>query len=166
MHCLAYCISVQGLGGGCGAHFPVLGEMLGFGGSEVRLADVQTPIMRGIVELCGRMGLESGGGITSGVAGVSSAGLGISGITVSASPGNSLARASCCSLNKSIFRSTALTARRLLDRGTLRSRGRSLSSSGRARSMAANNDCSQRTKVPILWQERRNWSASARTRIT
>jgi len=88
---------------------------------------------------------------------------------VSARLGNCSCMISCC-LTSSALWSPVSTAsariRRLLRRGTLRSRGISRSSSGGARSMAANRDCSQRTKVSILWQERRNWSASARTRIT
>lgn len=90
---------------------------------------------------------------------------------VSARAGNWACRISSCCLTSSALRSLPSTAastrtRRLLRRGTLRSRGISRSSSGGARSMAAKRDCSQRTKVSILWQERRNWSASARTRIT
>jgi hypothetical protein len=90
---------------------------------------------------------------------------------VSASAGNWVCRICSCCLMSSAARSLPSAAastriRRLLRRGTLRSRGISRSSRGGARSMAAKRDCSHRTNVSILWQERRNWSASARTRIT
>ena len=90
-----------------------------------------------------------------------------------AKAGNCEARISSCCLTSEELRSDAPPSaaastriRRLLLRGTLRSRGISRSSRGGARSIAAKSDCSHRTKVSILWQERRNWSASARTRIT
>jgi hypothetical protein len=97
-----------------------------------------------------------------------------SGVSVSARAGNWPSMISSCCLTRAVVRPLLAAAaavgsariRRLLLRGTLRSRGISRSSRGGARSMAAKRDCSQRTKVSILWQERRNWSASARTRIT
>ncbi len=91
------------------------------------------------------------------------------GLSVSARAGNWASMISSCCLTRVVVLLAAAGSarvRRLLRRGTLRSRGISLSSRGGARSMAAKRDCSQRTKVSILWQERRNWSASARTRIT
>ena len=88
---------------------------------------------------------------------------------VSAKVGNCVCR-SCCSLASSTLLAVSGTAstrmRLLLRRGTLKSLGISRSSRGGARSIAAKRDWSHRTKVSILWQERRNWSASARTRIT
>jgi hypothetical protein len=89
-----------------------------------------------------------------------------------ASRGNCVRRISSCSRISSVFRSMSpiapnpARARRLRARGMLKSRGICRSSRGKARSMAAKRDCSQRTRVSILVQERRNWSASARTRIT
>jgi hypothetical protein len=91
----------------------------------------------------------------------------------SARAGNWDCRISSCCLTRSALRSppspsaaASTRIRRLIRRGTLRSRGISRSSRGGARSIAAKRDCSQRTNVSILWQESRNWSASARTRIT
>ena len=96
-----------------------------------------------------------------------------SGVSVSARAGNWASMISSCCLTRAVVLSLLAAAaagsariRLRLRRGTLRSRGISRSSRGGARSMAAKRDCSQRTKVSILWQERRNWSASARTRIT
>jgi hypothetical protein len=95
-----------------------------------------------------------------------------SGVSVSAKAGNWASMISSCCLTRAVVLSLLAAAvgsariRLRLRRGTLRSRGISRSSRGGARSMAAKSDCSQRTKVSILWQERRNWSASARTRIT
>lgn len=86
-----------------------------------------------------------------------------------ASWGKCVAMISCCSRTRlalSCASPNPALARRRTRRGMERSRGISRSSSGGARSMAANSDCSQRTKVSILLHERRNWSASARTRMT
>jgi len=98
-------------------------------------------------------------------------GMASSGIVL-ASLGYCVRNISCCSLTSSALRSMAAVAkfergiRRLWGRGMLRSRGKRRSSRGGAKSMAVKRDCSQRTKVSIFWQERRNWSASARTLIT
>lgn len=78
---------------------------------------------------------------------------------------------SSCRTNASVLADVGCTATalRLLllgPRGTERSRGSCLSSRAGARSMAAKREESQRTKVSILWQERRNCSVSARRRIT
>jgi hypothetical protein len=69
-----------------------------------------------------------------------------------AKAGKSDWRISSCCLTSSVFRSVAPSAaastriRRLLRRGTLRSRGISRSSRGGAKSMAAKRDWSHRTK--------------------
>ena len=46
------------------------------------------------------------------------------------------------------------------------SRGKSRSSMGAAMSMAANRACSHLTNVPISMQDSKNWSVSARIRMT
>lgn len=90
-------------------------------------------------------------------------------VSAPANCGNCVEMISSCSRTKFAlswtFPKPAL-ARLLVRRGILRSLGISRSSRGGARSMAAKSDCNQRTKVSILLQERRNWSASARTRMT
>lgn len=90
-------------------------------------------------------------------------------VSAPANCGNWVEMISSCSRTKLAFNWTfpkPALARLLVRRGILRSLGISRSSRGGARSMAAKRDWSQRTKVSILLQERRNWSASARTRIT
>jgi hypothetical protein len=94
-----------------------------------------------------------------------------SGIVASTNLGYCLLIISNCSLTKAAFRSTSVKeveqfARLRRGRGIERSLGRDRVSSGGAMSIAAKRDCSQCTKVSILKQERRNWSVSARTRIT
>lgn len=90
----------------------------------------------------------------------------------SARPGNCVRTISSCSrINCSLLPLPSLalfgpTLLLLILRGIDRSWGISRSSSGGARSIAAKRDCSQSTKVSILWQESRNCSVSARTRMT
>lgn len=61
-----------------------------------------------------------------------------------------------CSRTTFASRSEFLLARRRRGLGMERSRGKSRSSRGAARSMAAKRDCSQSTNVSILLQDNRN----------
>jgi hypothetical protein len=94
----------------------------------------------------------------------------VSVVLVSARRGNCVDIISSCSRTRAVLAGIVLrpglAIRRRVRLGILRSRGISRSSSGGARSIAAKRDWSHKTKVSILWQDRRNWSASARTRIT
>lgn len=94
-----------------------------------------------------------------------------SGMAESTNLGYCLRMISYCSLTIAAFRSTSVkevehAARLRLARGMERSRGKERVSSGGAISIAATRDCSHSTKVSTLKQEMRNWSVSARTRIT
>jgi hypothetical protein len=178
-----------------GFHFPS-GEIEGFGAEGAYcerwavdwmacLARAMRPELRGAgpVLVAGREGREAtsdrvGDSGSSGMVSVSARDWvsepegSPSGVSVSARAGNWASMISSCCLTRAVVWSLLAAAagsariRLRLRRGTLRSRGISRSSRGGARSMAAKRDCSQSTKVSILWQERRNWSASARTRIT
>ena len=94
-----------------------------------------------------------------------------SGVAASTSLGYCCLIISNCSRTKAAFRSTSVkeveqVACLRRTRGIEKSRGRERVSKGGAISIAAKRDCSQWTRVSILKQERRNWSVSARTRIT
>jgi hypothetical protein len=96
---------------------------------------------------------------------------GSSGMAASTSLGYCCLIISNCSRTKAAFRSTSVkeveqVARLRRARGIEKSRGRERVSRGGAISIAAKRDCSQWRKVSILKQERRNWSVSARSRIT
>lgn len=88
----------------------------------------------------------------------------------STNPGYCLRMISYCSRTNAAFCWRSVTevlqtcCRRVC--GVDRSRGSERVSSGGAMSMAAKRDWSQWRKVSILKHERRNWSVSARTRIT
>lgn len=94
-----------------------------------------------------------------------------SGLVESTNLGYSLRMISYCSLTNAPFRSTSVkevehVSSLRLARGMEKSRGKERVSSGGAMSIAATRDCSHLTKVSILKHEMRNWSVSARTRIT
>lgn len=156
MQCLAYIMSFLGDHPCSGCHFPVSGDMEGFVGrfrgiltetlSSARAETILTdPLRRAIALRFSKDGISLDRNLGSG------------GARITLSPN---------SMSAALWAGGSKRRSCLWCLGTEKSRGNSRSSMGRARSIAADSAWSQWTKVSIRWQDRRNWSDSARILIT